>query len=218
MAPCRTVYHAQMPPPPPQPRRPVAGVVLAALCAALVLLIAITVPTVIAVQRDARTAALGPAAGSGDEAATLDDVEEFTLSRDHLNGDIDYPQTPPAGGQHADQWLQCGVYDEPVRDENAVHSLEHGTVWITYDADEVDADEVDALAEVLPDKGILSPYDDLPAPVVVTVWDRQLQLDGADDPRLALFLEEYADGHTAPERMASCEGGVTGDGEPTVGA
>lgn len=202
----------------PQPRRPVAGVILAVLSAVLVLLVAITVPVVIAVQRDEATAALGPAAGSGDEAATLDEVEEFKSSRDHADDDVDYPQTPPAGGPHANEWLQCGEYDEPVRDENAVHSLEHGTVWITYDEGAVEDDEVEELADVLPDKGILSPYDDLPAPVVVTVWDHQLRLDGADDPRLALFLEEYGDSHTAPEPMASCEGGVSGDGEPTVGA
>ncbi|WP_154402618.1 DUF3105 domain-containing protein [Nocardioides speluncae] len=217
------MYDAQLPPPYPQPlpqrqRRPVAGVVLAVLSAVLVLLVAITVPVVIAVQREERTAALGPAAGSGEQAATLDEVEEYQSRRDHTDDDVDYPQTPPVGGPHADEWLQCGVYDKPVRDENAVHSLEHGTIWITYDADAVDGDGVAALAEVLPDEGIISPYPDLPVPVVVTVWDRQLQLEGADDPRLALFLDEYGDGHSSPEARASCEGGVSGDNEPTVPA
>lgn len=202
----------------PQRRRPVAGVILAVLSAVLVLLVAITVPIVIALQREGATAALGPAAGSGEQAATLDEVEEFKSSRDHTDDDVDYPQTPPAGGPHAEEWLQCGEYDEPVPDENAVHSLEHGTVWITYDEGAVDADQVEELADALPEKGILSPYDDLPAPVVVSVWNYQLRLDGADDPRLTLFLDEYGDSHTAPEPMASCEGGITGDGAPTVGA
>ena len=40
---------------------------------------------------------------------------------------------PPVGGAHDPEWLECGAYDAPVRDENAVHDLEHGTVWITYD-------------------------------------------------------------------------------------
>ena len=100
---------------------------------------------------------------------------------------------PPLGGPHDPDWLACGAYDEPVRDENAVHDLEHGTVWITYDPDLAE-DEVGALEELLPDDGIMSPYPDLPAPVVVTVWGAQLQLDGADDPRLPLFLEEFGDG------------------------
>lgn len=120
---------------------------------------------------------------------------------------MDYPQTPPAGGAHAPIWLACGVYDEPVRDENAVHDLEHGTVWITHDPG-LSQSDLDALAAQLPDNGIMSPHEDLPSPVVVTVWEAQLALDGADDERLGLFLEEYGDGHTAPEFGASCQGGT----------
>ena len=48
----------------------------------------------------------------------------------------------------------------------------------------------------------MSPYDGLPGPVVVTVWGRQLALDGPDDPRLELFLREFGDGHTSPEPFA----------------
>ena len=118
-----------------------------------------------------------------------------------------YPQDPPAGGAHAPIWLDCGVYDVPVRDENAVHDLEHGTVWVTHDPDLSDSD-VAALAEQLPDNAIMSPREDLPSPVVVTVWGAQLQLDGADDERLGLFLEEYGDGSTAPEFGVSCQGGT----------
>ena len=119
-------------------------------------------------------------------------------------------QTPacgPPGGPHDNVWLACGVYDEPVRDENAVHALEHGTVWLTYDPDELSDDDVGELAEQLPDEGILSPYPGQDARVMITVWGRQLDLRSPGDDRLQLFLDEYGDGHTAPEPMASCEGG-----------
>ena len=88
-----------------------------------------------------------------------------------------------------------------------MHDLEHGTVWITHDPG-LPADDVERLADQLPANGILSPRDDLPSPVVVTVWGAQLRLDGADDARLGLFLEEYGDGHTAPEFGVSCRGGT----------
>ena len=55
---------------------------------------------------------------------------------------MDYPTSPPAGGAHDAAWLDCGVYDEPIRDENAVHDLEHGTVWISYRPDLDDDDGV----------------------------------------------------------------------------
>ena len=145
-------------------------------------------------------------------AIDLSLVETWDITdRTHTTDEVDYAQNPPAGGAHAPIWLACGVYDEPVRDENAVHDLEHGTVWITHDPD-LSADDLEALAAELPDNGIMSPREDLPSPVVVTVWGTQLQLDGADDERLALFLAEYGDGHTAPEFGVTCQGGTPDPG------
>lgn len=157
--------------------------------------------------------------GSGDSSATsaprnLDAVREYDdLDPSHvpLGEAVDYPQSPPVGGSHWPAWLECGVYDQPVPVEGVVHDLEHGTVWITYRADLLDGDDVDRLAERLPSNGILSPYPDQEAPVVITVWGRQLHLVGPDDPRIDLFVAEYGAGGTAPEPYASCHGGVRPD-------
>lgn len=189
-------------PPPPPPEELVASpppqsrglVVALAVIGLLIIAGVVTAATMLATEEPV----------SRDLSAV---VSYADLGNQHSEDDIEYPQTPPVGGPHAPAWLDCGVYDEPVRDENAVHDLEHGTVWITYDPDLGD-DEVDELAAALPQNGILSPYDGLPAPVVVTVWGRQLELTGADDPRLGLFIEEFGDGVTAPEPFASCAGGV----------
>lgn len=174
-------------------------VVLAVLGAVAVLLVSIGVPVAVGQMR------------AGDSARVernLAEVRSYAdLRTDHTEGDVDYPQVPPVGGPHHPAWLDCGVYDEPVRDENAVHDLEHGTVWITYEPG-LPAEDVARLAEQLPDNGILSPYPGLPAPVVVTVWGQQLRLVGADDPRLGLFVERLGGGQTAPEPFASCAGGV----------
>lgn len=177
--------------------------VLATVAAAVVLGAAIVAPLVDKALR-------------GDEeqqrAVDLTLVETWEITdRAHTTEDVTYPQDPPAGGAHAPIWLECGVYDEPVREENAVHDLEHGSVWITHSPD-LGADDVEKLAAQLPDNGIMSPREDLPSPVVVTVWGAQLRLDGAYDERLALFLEEYGDGHTAPELGVSCRGGTPDPG------
>ncbi len=144
-------------------------------------------------------------------AVGLDAVVTFTTLRsDHTTETVDdYSSSPPAGGKHFPVWLDCGVYDEPVRSEFIVHDLEHGTFWFAYDADALDDGEVATLAAALPDNGVMTPYVGLQAPVVVTVWEAQLALDGVDDPRLGLFLEEYAGGVTAPEPAASCAGGAS---------
>ncbi|MBB6626193.1 DUF3105 domain-containing protein [Nocardioides sp. KIGAM211] len=190
--------------PAPEPRRSRWPIVLAMGSAVLVIALAVLVPVAVQQVRadqDAQDATVA--------AANLDDVQVFVDERtDHVSGDVDYDAVPPAGGPHDPEWLDCGAYDAPVRDENAVHDLEHGGVWITYDPD-LDAADVATLEAALPEDGIMSPYDGLPAPVVVTVWERQLRLTGADDPRLALFVAAFGDGHTAPEPFASCAGGLT---------
>jgi len=183
----------------PEPGRSRLPLVIAVFAAVLVLALAILVPVV--VQR-VRVSLEPPA------PANLDAVQVFEgLANDHTEGDVDYETSPPVGGPHDPTWLDCGEYDEPIRNENAVHDLEHGSVWISYRPD-LDPDDVATLARALPDNGILAPYDDLPAPVVVTVWARQLRLSGVDDPRLELFLAGFSDGHTAPEPFASCAGGA----------
>lgn len=54
------------------------------------------------------------------------------LGNRNTQGEVDYEQTPPAGGVHSPIWQNCGFYAQPVREEHAVHYLEHGAVWITY--------------------------------------------------------------------------------------
>lgn len=195
------------PPPPPAPRRRRAWpIVLAVVVAVLLVGAAASVPLVLSQDDADDIAREGP--------VNLDAVEVYDdLDPAHTDEDVDYPQSPAVGGPHAPVWLDCGVYGEEVREENVVHDLEHGTVWITYEPG-LDADEVSVLEDVLPQNGILSPYDELPAPVVVTVWGRQLELAGADDPRLELFIDEYGAGETAPEPNASCAGGID---NPTTG-
>lgn len=188
----------QGPPPAAASRGPrTLPVVIAVTASVLVIAAALVVPVVVQRAREAAASAV-----------TLDAVRVYEdLRRDHVEGDVTYDQSPPVGGPHDPVWLDCGAYDAPVRDENAVHDLEHGAVWIAY-APDLGSDDVATLTAALPQNGIMAPYDGLRAPVVVTVWGRQLALTGADDPRLGLFIAAYGDGHTAPEPFASCAGGV----------
>ncbi len=144
------------------------------------------------------------------EQANIPGVQTFgDLSRQHTTDPVQYPQNPPVGGEHNPVWLNCGIYDQPVPNENAVHSLEHGAVWITYQPN-LPSSEVEQLRQLVRGKSfvILSPYDNLPAPVVASAWSTQLQLTGASDPRLPRFIKKYAQGPQTPEPGAPCDGGT----------
>lgn len=186
---------------------PIAVAVVAGL---LVVIAAIVLPLVLGGDDEDDDSGKDTADGSSVDTSNLALVEEYDVPPYvHVRDDVTYPQSPPVGGDHWDPWLECGVYDVPVLDEYAVHDLEHGSIWLTYRADLLDADKVAELADQLPDNGIMSPYAEQEAPVVITAWGRQLELVGADDPRIALFIDEYGAGGTAPEAFASCAGGIT---------
>ena len=162
------------------------------------------------------TVVLTPQAASysaGGDGTEVDGVQTFDNTSSHVEGVVDYPQTPPAGGPHNPAWLNCGVYTEPVPAENAVHSLEHGALWVTYDPSISDA-ALESLRSQLPSTYvILSPFDDLPAPIVLSGWNSQLQVDDADDPRIATFIEEYWQSQNVPEPGALCTGAVDAPGK-----
>lgn len=150
-------------------------------------------------------------AGIDTDTGGIEGVEsEFgTLSTQHTGGAVAYDQTPPVGGAHADQWQNCGFYTEPIRSENAMHSLEHGAVWITHGPD-LSTEELDALRVLALSSShvLVSPYTDLPERVVASAWSRQLVLDSALDPRLTQFVEFFAAGPQSPEIGATCSGGI----------
>lgn len=154
---------------------------------------------------------LSPGIGDG---SSIQGVETFKNSTDHVEGTVDYPQTPPTGGDHNVLWLNCGVYTDPQQNEYAVHSLEHGAVWITYDADAVSAEDLASLEQQLPTSYILlSPYEGLDSPLVMSAWDAQLKLDTVDDPRVSEFLTAYWRSQNTPEPNAACSGAVDGPGK-----
>lgn len=149
----------------------------------------------------------------GQRPAALSGVQSSSPERGHVDGLVDYPQTPPVGGPHNQAWLNCGIYDAPVPDVNAVHSMEHGAVWVTYRPD-LASEDVQVMAAEFPDTYlVLSPYPDLPAPVVASAWGKQLRLTGADDERLSDFIREFRQGPQTPEPGAPCTGGVDASGE-----
>ncbi len=121
-----------------------------------------------------------------------------------------YEQIPPVGGYHRNAWQNCGFYSQYINNENGVHALEHGAVWITYDPDlpQEDIDKLEALAE---EQFILvSPYPGMDHPVIASVWGKQIKLDGVNDSRLKPFIQQYKKNiNNSPEPYGICWSGVS---------
>jgi hypothetical protein len=149
-------------------------------------------------------------------AAPMAGLQSFSgVERGHTETPVTYAQTPPVGGIHNPVWQNCGIYDAPIANENGVHTLEHGAVWITYRPD-LPAASVEQLRSLVRGRPytLLSPYPELPAAVVASAWGLQVQVDDAGDTRLERFVSSYAQGPQTPEPGASCFGGI---GQPIDG-
>lgn len=170
----------------------------------------------------------------GDGDVTEEDLEHpWVVQQNHVDGVEGWDGTlptyevnPPAGGNHLSQWQTCTgiVYSDPIVDGNAVHSMEHGAVWLTYDPELVDEAGVAELASKIEgrDYTLMSPYPGQGVEVSLQSWGNQYQTGDISDPKIDEYLTFYIqNGDFAAEMNATCQGGVattTADapaGQPT---
>ncbi|AQS69902.1 DUF3105 domain-containing protein [Streptomyces pactum] len=151
---------------------------------------------------------------SGKFVAGKDGVRKWegTLSRNHVTEEVSYPVDPPVGGDHDQVWMNCDgdVYTKPLKNRNAVHSLEHGAVWVTYSGKAPEAD-VEKLAEKVRKTPytLMSPDDEQKDPIMLTAWGHQRTVTGADDPNVDKFFEKFVQGEQTPEPGAACTNGLS---------
>ncbi|QNG21368.1 DUF3105 domain-containing protein [Rhodococcus triatomae] len=154
----------------------------------------------------------GRPGAESDDPASIEGITivDYPLA-EHVTADqrVNYRFSPPIGGRHDSVWAQCTgtVYDVPIRSENAVHSLEHGAVWITYDPERLSGSALADLAARVDGSSylLLSPYPGLEAPLSLQSWGHQLFVDDPEDERVGRFvrtLRQNPDTH--PEPGATC--------------
>ncbi|GAA1632568.1 DUF3105 domain-containing protein [Actinoplanes couchii] len=133
----------------------------------------------------------------------------------HKNGALTYAQDPPVAGEHNPSWQNCNgiVYDAPIAKEHAVHSLEHGAVWVAY-KEGLPADQVAKLAAKVEgrEKTLMSPYPGLTNTVSLQAWGYQLKLDSVDDPRIDEFIKALRVNASIEGPTALCDSGVSATG------
>jgi hypothetical protein len=143
-------------------------------------------------------------------------------SGEHKTTAISYAESPPIGGPHSPVWADCDgtVYPSQIANENAVHDLEHGAVWITYKPG-LDAAQVSKLSDRVKGKDymLMSPFTGLDSNVSLQAWGFQLKVETADDPRIDAFIKA-ARVNASMETGAICSSGstATGDVPPAAGS
>jgi Protein of unknown function (DUF3105) len=123
---------------------------------------------------------------------------------------VAYTHSPPFGGAHDYAWAACDgvVYPQAIRSENAVHSLEHGSVWITYNPDQITGPALDTLAAKVDGQPylLMSPYPGLDQPISLQSWGHQLKLSDPNDPRIDQFIAALrTNQYQNPEPGARCD-------------
>jgi hypothetical protein len=154
-------------------------------------------------------------AANADKVTSADQIQglttfDYAAGQDHVTTPVPYKESPPVGGPHDPTWADCtgSVYTVDIRHENAVHSLEHGAVWITYNPDDLSAADTAKLAALVDGVSgrMLSPYAGLDSPISLQSWNHQLKVDSADDKGIKQFADFLTrNGDFYPEVGASCE-------------
>ena len=134
-----------------------------------------------------------------------------TLGRTHVTKTVKYPVEPPVGGNHNQVWMNCNgdVYTKALNNMNAVHSLEHGAVWVTYTSKASKADVAALAAKVKKTPyTLMSPDDKQADPIMLTAWGVQRTVKSASDANVDKFFASYVQGKQTPEPGAACTGGL----------
>ncbi|MGY1501405.1 DUF3105 domain-containing protein [Streptomyces sp. QTS52] len=165
-------------------------------------------------QSDDSDTAATDSKGAGKFVTGADGVKTWDkkLTQNHVTKTVNYPMEPPVGGDHNQVWMNCNgdVYTKALNNMNAVHSLEHGAVWVTYNskASKTDIDALAAKVKKTP-YTLMSPDDKQADPIMLSAWGKQRTVTSAKDPNVDKFFEEFVQGKQTPEPGAACTNGLS---------
>jgi hypothetical protein len=112
-----------------------------------------------------------------------------------------YNSFPPTSGPHYFQPLLWGTYDEPVRQIQEVHNLEHGGIVIQYGS-KVPRATVEKLTSFYQSDAnalILAPLPALGNKIALGAWTHLATCTSFDEKAFAAFRDEYR--YHGPERF-----------------
>lgn len=114
----------------------------------------------------------------------------------------EYNSNPPTSGSHYAQAAAWGFYDQQLPDEQLIHSLEHGGIWISYkDVDEDTKEKLDLIGRKNSGSVIITPRPENDAKISLASWGRLENLDEFDEDRINNFIQSNK--NKSPEPIAN---------------
>lgn len=114
------------------------------------------------------------------------------VSREHIAigaSHDPYNSNPPSSGPHYLQPADFGFYATPIPDEQAVHNLEHGGIWITYKGvDDRTVEQLKALSRQYPNSVLISPRESNDHPLSLVSWGYVQHLESYDGSAINDFI------------------------------
>tara|TARA_B100000745_G_scaffold222018_1_gene148077 strand:+ start:2592 stop:3206 length:615 start_codon:yes stop_codon:yes gene_type:complete len=130
------------------------------------------------------------------QQAKIQDAGHIDINDEHPP----YTTNPPTSGPHGAS-IRFGVYQEELRDENVVHNLEHGGVWITYtNLSTEDVNKLEEIGRKYSGRAVVSPRSANDSNVAVVSWGRIMKLDTVDVGQITEYVKRNF--NKSPEQLA----------------
>lgn len=131
--------------------------------------------------------------------------ESFPIEgREHIaegQAHAPYRTNPPTSGTHYGQPAEWGVYDKELSDEQVVHNLEHGGIWISYkDMNEEELKTLKKIARTYPQSVIMTPRAKNDSRIALASWGRLQKLETVDVEQIRSFIKNNR--NHSPEPLA----------------
>ncbi|HEX9503447.1 MAG TPA: DUF3105 domain-containing protein [Patescibacteria group bacterium] len=112
-----------------------------------------------------------------------------------------YNSNPPTSGPHWPQPANWGAYSTTQADEQMVHNLEHGGIWISYKPGRVDKNTINLLNDFAKRYPliIVEPRDKDDAAIALAAWTHLQNLDKYDEHAILEFINAYH--NKGPEKV-----------------
>lgn len=130
------------------------------------------------------------------EASPIQGQEHISVGATHE----EYNSNLPTSGPHYAQPAKWGVYQSELPDEQVVHNLEHGGIWIAYK--DISDDTKTALEEITKSglKIIMTPRAKNDAPITLASWGRVQKFESFNRQAILDFIK--ANTNKSPEPFA----------------